>query len=264
MAKRSSPSVVIFKYHHRKFRYLRRALAQSKDCEAIIRNLIQEPLSPEQESKILPERNARRSLQIVLATYIIRLNDPTTLRTASAMKKVLKRYGIAARDHHKVIGVPIRKSDKCKAHESAPIGEMLCVNTTIALEHARRIAFAAPSITHVLLTSEDESAISSEYEKTGKGQFVKLEIMRNFLDLLPESGGPNKRQDKSNAQLLEAMLITLHLQAFPSYHVLTPRSTFHSLIAAQSKAVIGKRNDMIYPLGTFRDLRNSAVFQIMR
>lgn len=69
--------------------------------------------------------------------YIIRLNEETASKTAQAMKSVLSQYGISGKDHEKVIGFPIHKSDKCRAHESAPVGEMLCVNTSMALEHGR-------------------------------------------------------------------------------------------------------------------------------
>lgn len=74
IGKRSSPSVVVSKDTRRNFDYLKRKLRESDECETIIRNLVQEPLSTKQESKVLPERNARRTLQIALASYIIPFN----------------------------------------------------------------------------------------------------------------------------------------------------------------------------------------------
>lgn len=211
-----------------------------------------------------PERNAQRTLNVVLATYIVRLNEITANRTACALNRLLKRNNLNGNDSLRVIGVPVRRSDKCFGNKFDQTGEMRCVNASVALDYARRVAVANPTITHVLLTSEDDHAITSGVEKQATSGWFKLRVMRNYLDVPPGSGGSGIRKDKSMAELLQAMLITLHLQAFASFHVLTPRSTFHSLIAAVARAVPGKRDYFLFPLGEDRELQWSMASQLMR
>lgn len=257
------PSVVIFRQSAHNEPWVH-SLGYNYDARDVIRSIVGKNLSAEQESHITPIRNARRTLQIALATYITRLNEMTALKTGKAITKVLSRYGLTLRDHARVVGVPIRRSDKCFKNRYDERGEMKCIDTVTAIETARRVALAHPSITHILLTSEDLSAIATGVELRGEGKFIHLNVMRNFLDLPTLSGDSGMRRDKTKAELLDAMLVTLHLQAFPSYHVLTPRSTFHSLINCYAQAFPGKLKDYFFPLGSFSDLPTIYIKQLMR
>lgn len=246
------PSVVVFTHSAYSVSWYL-SLGRRNDSSVVAAKLVPEPRTFEQEDLLSSEKLRKRYLQFSLSTYIMRLNEWTARKVAKGMMKVLTHYNLTATDHGKIIGVPVRKSDKCGT-------EMSCVSTTRALEYARRIASANPSITHVLLTSEDESAIGPGIENTGLGRFVRLKVMRNFLDVTPRSGAPraNLRKDRTKAQLMESILITLHLQAFPSFHVLTPISNFHALIVAQSKAMVGKNFDQYFPIDEWHDLRRQS------
>ncbi len=186
-----------------------------------------------------PSSTAQRALNTALASYIIRLNHATAQKTGAAVARVLNHYGILGNESSRVIGAPVRGSDKCYKNRIDHTGEMRCVKPSIALDYARPIAIANPSLTHALLTSDDVTP-SREISSDG-GQWVNLHVMRNFLDVPAGSGGRNKRRDKSMAELLEASLVTLHLQAFAGFHVLTPRSTFHSLIIVTARSTARKK-----------------------
>ena len=74
------------------------------------------------------------------------------------------------------------------------------------------------------------------------------------------SRGPAARRDgsvPSHGAVAVSPLRTPHVQAGAAHHVLTPRSTFHSWIAAAAKAVPRQAADAVLPQGDGKGLRAS-------
>ncbi len=262
----TQPSVVRFSIPMGKSKSLFYSLTNRNDSGDVLRSILEGThIDDEQRPFLSPGRNAQRTLNTVLASYIVRLNHPTALRTGMTVAHVLNHYGILGNESSRVIGVPVRGSDKCYKNTIDKTGEMRCVKPSIALNYARRVAIANPSLTHALLTSESANTIKGNFKANDdEGQWVSLQVMRNFLDVPAGSGGRKKRRDKSMAELLAASLVTLHLQAFARFHVLTPRSTFHSLIIVTARSTPGKKEHSFFPLGDFSDLHKSMKSQLMR
>jgi len=74
------------------------------------------------------------------------------------------------------------------------------------------------------------------------------------------SRGPAARRDgsvPSHGAVAVSPLRTPHVQVGATHHVLTPRSTFHSWIAAAAKAVPRQAADAVLPQGYGKGLRAS-------
>ncbi|GAB0497579.1 hypothetical protein MMPV_008914 [Pyropia vietnamensis] len=180
------------------------------------------------------------------------------------------------------VGVPLRGSDKCFRGRGGRerrrgfrlgAGEMQCVPLAAAVDAAARLAFSQPHIDRMLLTSEDPSAIAPDAVAAAVAPTAPwappLAIYRAAEDIPPGTGSKviARRTEAAwrtptLAEVGLASLTTLHLQAAAAYHVLTPRSTYHSWVAAAAKAVPAKAADVVYPLGDGKGLTLSLVSQM--
>ncbi|PXF43213.1 hypothetical protein BWQ96_07042 [Gracilariopsis chorda] len=216
-----------------------------------------------------PEAHARRLWLSAAAFYTTRLNNRVAARVRSEVEKALIANGRPGPP--RLIGVPVRASDKCYDNRKHPgPGEMTCMTLEETADVVMRLALMQPELTHVIITSEDAGAISEDKVRDAFGGFPfrkPLHVVRYVEDVQPGTGHTNrvlKKLGKKQAQLLDSMLIVLHMQALAEFHVLTPRSTFHSLIAALANTTPGKKRHVTFPLGTWRDLNSSIGSQLVR
>ena len=87
-------------------------------------------------------------------------------------------------DPDKTVGVPIRRSDKCRGHsiEGSAQGEMKCQPLTRYLEGVRTFVEFDPSIENVIVTSEDKSACD-EFIELLKKELPNLRVIVNVGDV---------------------------------------------------------------------------------
>lgn len=216
IARPENPSVV--RYNTRDMgmptiRKIAESLPKQNDAGAVVRELLGSGWNLEIHERFLsPERRARQTLQFILSSYIMRLNSRTADIVSKNVTQVLRHSGLTGKDAHHVVGVPVRKSDKCKGE--APWGEIDCVNATVMLDAAWRMAMGHGSITHIILTSEDPSAIEPGVENNLEG-WLNIQIVRNYLDKPSMSGSEyGLRSDMPRAEILASGLVTMFLQAF--------------------------------------------------
>lgn len=158
--------------------------------------------------------SSRRVWTTALVYYLLRLRSTTARHIQSQLQKILKTDNP---NYSQLLGLPIRASDKCKNNSFGSKGEMNCVSLSEIMDRVQRVAFAAPGITHAIVTSEDSSAITEEKIHAAQTEIhVKkpLQVIRNHLDVPPETG--SVRMNKSigtPADLLKASLVTMHLQS---------------------------------------------------
>lgn len=256
----SVPSVVSFE-HGRNFFTMTR---DGSHLNRVLFHLIGDSMTKETKHKFNTKRLVQRASQISLSTYLTRLNSKTATYVRSTIENIMSFYKLDGDDFYKLIGVPVRKSDKCYNNTIWEFGEMECVELRDAIESAGRIAFSSPSITYALVTSEDESVLNETKRHPERSTFMPLKIITNFLDLPPGSGRNKMRTDKSKYELMKAMLVTLHLQSFAGFHVLTPRSCFHSVIVAYANAFPGKSRYSFFPLGAQPNMEKSELWTLLR
>jgi hypothetical protein len=87
-------------------------------------------------------------------------------------------------DPDKTVGVPIRRSDKCKGHEivGSAGGEMKCHPLETYLDGVRLFLEFDPSIENVIVTSEDKSACD-EFIDLLKRELPQLRVVVNVGDI---------------------------------------------------------------------------------
>eukprot|EP00178_Gracilaria_changii_P003000 TRINITY_DN14402_c0_g3_i1.p1 TRINITY_DN14402_c0_g3~~TRINITY_DN14402_c0_g3_i1.p1 ORF type:complete len:490 (+),score=80.37 TRINITY_DN14402_c0_g3_i1:1198-2667(+) len=168
-----------------------------------------------------PHAHARRLWLSAAAFYVTRLNEHAAAHVRSGVERALNRS--AKPGPSRLIGMPIRGSDKCfgdGAH--AGPGEMTCVSLHDAVDAVMRLALMQPELTHVIVTSEDASAVSEHklnevfdaFDAFNFGR--RLRVVRHEEDCQPGTGNTKlvlSKLGKKQAQLLDSMLIVLHLQA---------------------------------------------------
>lgn len=177
--------------------------------------------APDLLDAFAPRAAARRLWTAMAAWYVLRLNSATAHVVATALAHSLAAApGVV--DHRNMAGLALRASDKCSggnAHGSA--GEMTCVSLDNMMDAVLRLAFAQPTISHVVVSSEEKAAIDARKvaaaQERSKFRYVTLQVLRNGVDLTPETGSLGskglKKIGKTQAVLLHSMLTTLHLQA---------------------------------------------------
>lgn len=186
----------------------------SDTVPGVIRDLLSD-LPKQVHSKYLtPDTNARRVWLIALAYYFLRLNSDTARDVRSQMQFLLNTSRPV---HDRFIGLPVRASDKCYGNSLGELGEMNCVTLAEAMLHAHMLALGETSVTKAIITSEDPAAITSEKIAEAQGNITfhePFQVVLNTLDEVAGTGAPRKRISKaSNAKLLKASLVTLHLQS---------------------------------------------------
>lgn len=87
-------------------------------------------------------------------------------------------------DPDKTIGVPIRRSDKCKGHQvvGSARGEMKCHPLKTYLDGVKSFLDFDPSIENVIITSEDKSACD-EFIELLKKELPGLRVVLNVGDV---------------------------------------------------------------------------------
>lgn len=188
-----------------------------KDFPEIIEDLVQD-LKPEVARKYLePLDNARRTWNSCASFYLTRLRDEIA---ADIRKKLEVLIQVPSFDMSRVIGLPLRGSDKCFGNKIEGPGEMSCVSLSKAMEEAHRIAYGQPMLTHIIITSEDRQAISVDRINDAQGKIPfhdPLMVIKNSFDDPPGTGNVWMRKGlKTNAtfgEMMESSLLSLHLQA---------------------------------------------------
>jgi hypothetical protein len=161
-------------------------------------------------------------------------------------------------DLQRIIGMPIRGSDKCYrdvvdkvSGEVVRHGEASCVTLTDTMELANRIHSAQPWVDTVLVTSEDKRTLEStsrlEGMRLGSVAGARWTVLTNSRDVQQGTGRSGEVDSRvaavdgvSAADITESILTTLACQALPMHHIVLMRSNFGDLIDLLSKAVPGR------------------------
>ncbi|KAI0557606.1 hypothetical protein FGB62_285g012 [Gracilaria domingensis] len=169
------------------------------------------------EDDLKPEAHARRLWLSAATFYITRLNKRSADRVRSGVEKALQESDRPGPP--RLIGVPVRASDKCFGGDHPGPGEMACIALEDMGDAVMRLVLMQPELTHVIVTSEDASAISEDKVEKAFGHFPfrkGLHVVRYGEDVRPGTGNTNrvlKKLGVKQARLLDSMLVVLHLQA---------------------------------------------------
>jgi hypothetical protein len=155
-----------------------------------------------------------------------------------------------APDLDRIIGLPIRGSDKCYHKVSGRReGEADCVSLSATLSLAARIHAAQPWVDTVLVTSEDRRVLASARSlpemALGSDKDRRWTLLTNDGDVQQGTGrsigrvagGGGNTTSPTPARITESILTTLACQVLPSHHiVLMKSSTFACALALPSSA----------------------------
>ncbi len=155
---------------------------------------------------------------------------------------LIKCFGSESPKVHRIIGVPIRGSDKCYRFENGRRqGEAQCVSLAETMALANRLHASQPWIDTVLLTSEDPEALKNSHVLPelvlGSNRPNRWTILTNSDDVQQGTGSSSSvglrvgsnREMLPSANITESVLTTLSCQILPSHHiVLLKSSRFHS------------------------------------
>lgn len=162
---------------------------------------------------------SRRLWLVMSAWYLLRLNTETATDVSSVLLEIFVKTNVA--DFSSIIGIPLRASDKCFGDNTYPgPGEMECVSLAEVVTVAHRFAFAQATITHMIISSEDQNLITPSKVNSAQRNVTfrsrDLHVIRNPVDIPPGTGSTGrvlKKLHTNPAKLLRASLVTLHLQA---------------------------------------------------
>ena len=151
-------------------------------------------------------------------------------------------------DPEKTIGVPIRRSDKCHGHsiEGSAKGELNCPDLADFLTEVKRFLEFDPTISNIIVTSEDSSA-TTEFIELVKSQLPQLRIITNVGDVQQGTGSASKlesyKNNTSNSDVIASALTSMHMHLRARYFVLTTKSSWTSCIAILAR-VYGFASDV--------------------
>lgn len=141
------------------------------------------------------------------------------------------------------IGVPIRRSDKCKGHklEGSAAGELDCPPLTKYLDGVQSFLEFDPLIENVIVTSEDKSACEEFLQMLqGNDKTKKLRVVQNVGDVQQGTGSGSKLESyvegSANANVVASALTSMHLHLRARYFVITSKSTWTSTIAVMARS----------------------------
>lgn len=99
-------------------------------------------------------------------------------------------------DPDKTIGVPIRRSDKCKGHKltGSARGEMKCHPLETYMDGVKSFLDFDPSIENVIVTSEDKGACD-EFVRLLKKEFPTIRVIVNVGDVQQGTGSGSKLEN---------------------------------------------------------------------
>lgn len=151
-------------------------------------------------------------------------------------------------DLSRVIGIPIRGSDKCYrtvVEEGVEVrhGEANCVTLDETMALAKRVHAAQPWIDTVLVTSEEKHVIKQAHRLKGKqlnnDPNLHWNVLTNNEDIqqgtgkstifADDAGNEHKATELKPANVTESILKTLACQALPAHHIVLLRSSKYSV-----------------------------------
>jgi hypothetical protein len=99
-------------------------------------------------------------------------------------------------DPDRTIGVPIRRSDKCRDHdiEGSAAGEMACQSFETYLDSVKTFLAFDPTIQNIIVTSEDKTACD-EFVELIHNQLPELRMVLNVGDVQQGTGSGSRLED---------------------------------------------------------------------
>jgi len=143
-------------------------------------------------------------------------------------------------DPARTVGVPIRRSDKCKGHiiDGSAAGEQECPPLENYLSGVKSFLLFDPLIENVIVTSEDRSACQ-EFLGMVQKEFPNLRAILNVGDVQQGTGSGSKLEayveGSENADVVASALTSMHLHLRARYFVITSKSTWTSTIAVMAR-----------------------------
>eukprot|EP00986_Skeletonema_menzelii_P011052 scaffold5559_cov158-Skeletonema_menzelii.AAC.4 len=143
-------------------------------------------------------------------------------------------------DPDRTIGVPIRRSDKCKGHNitGSAGGELDCPPLDVYLNGVHQFLDFDPLVENVIVTSEDKAACD-EFVELLKKELPQLRIVLNVGDVQQGTGSGTKLEayvdQASNVDVVTSALTSMHLHLRARYFVITSLSTWTSTIAVMAR-----------------------------
>eukprot|EP00581_Thalassiosira_minuscula_P012214 CAMPEP_0183715984 /NCGR_PEP_ID=MMETSP0737-20130205/10028_1 /TAXON_ID=385413 /ORGANISM="Thalassiosira miniscula, Strain CCMP1093" /LENGTH=438 /DNA_ID=CAMNT_0025945177 /DNA_START=108 /DNA_END=1421 /DNA_ORIENTATION=+ len=140
----------------------------------------------------------------------------------------------------RTIGVPIRRSDKCRGHnvEGSAGGEMECPPLEAYLHGVKVFIEFDPLIENIILTSEDKAACD-EFLELLKKELPALRVVLNVGDVQQGTGSGSKLESyvagAANANVIASALTSMHMHMRARYFVITTMSTWTSTIATMAR-----------------------------
>ena len=143
-------------------------------------------------------------------------------------------------DPDRTIGVPIRRSDKCKGHNitGSAGGELDCPPLDVYLNGVKQFLGFDPLVENVIVTSEDKAACDEFVELLTK-ELPQLRIILNVGDVQQGTGSGTKLEayvdQASNVDVVVSALTSMHMHLRARYFVITSLSTWTSTIAVMAR-----------------------------
>jgi hypothetical protein len=131
--------------------------------------------------------NYNSEIAMVAASFAYYFTPKPWLR--QEIHERLQKSIAADLDPDQTIGVPIRRSDKCKGHqlEGSAGGETQCPSLDMYLDGVKRFIAFDSNIRNVIVTSEDKSACDDFIELLGK-EVPNLRVVVNVGDVQQGTG----------------------------------------------------------------------------
>ncbi|KAL7540814.1 hypothetical protein ACHAXR_012682, partial [Thalassiosira sp. AJA248-18] len=141
----------------------------------------------------------------------------------------------------RTIGVPIRRSDKCKGHNitGSAGGELDCPPLSKYLEGVKQFLAFDPLVENVIVTSEDKAACQ-EFLLMLQKELPHLRVVQNVGDVQQGTGSGSKLEayvkGSGNENVVASALTSMHLHLRARYFVITSKSTWTTTIAIMARS----------------------------